>query len=385
MACVNIDNLLYIKTYSLHNKEVIKIEPNVGYIAKENFEKDFFYIQFSTVDSFSMFPLDTIVPANILEKIKRKEVFLILDNGLEHFYECADAIYKDVVIKFNIPAEQVIFLSAVPTMYKHVANLANRLQLPEIKVDWFSCFEASGQDAAIKGITALPKKKKYSKKFLNLNRRWRLHRPLLITLLKARNLLDAGHISFAPSDDNQTWNSVYTRLQHIHSDNVKIKQLLDNNIDVQQLPPMYLDTTDLVTNRATHETTISKYYVDTYFSIVNETTYYENTPFLSEKIFKTIGMGHPFILATAPNSLQYLKQLGYKTYAPFINETYDTIQDPGDRMLAILDEVERLCSLSKNDLKQWLHQVRPIAKQNRNLLLSKSYEDLVRSMNYQRL
>ena len=92
MACVNIDNLLYVKTYSLHNKEVVKIEPNVGYIAKENFEKDFFYIQFSTVDSFSMFPLDTIVPANILEKIKRKEIFLILDNGLEHFYECADEV-----------------------------------------------------------------------------------------------------------------------------------------------------------------------------------------------------------------------------------------------------------------------------------------------------
>ena len=96
-------------------------------------------------------------------------------------------------------------------------------------------------------------------------------------------------------------------------------------------------------------------------------------------------MGHPFIIATAPNSLQYLKQLGYKTYTPFIDETYDTIQDPGDRMLAILDEVERLCSLSKNDVKQWLRQVRPIAKQNRNLLLSKSYKDLVRSMNYQRL
>lgn len=382
MACINRDNLLYVKSYSLHDNEVVKIEPNVGYLAKEQFKEDFFYIQFSTVDSFRFFALDKLVPENVLEKIRNKKVFLILDNGLEHFYECADSIYKDVVIKYSIPAEQIIFLSAVPTMHEYVKKLATRLNLPEIKVDWFSCFEANGQDAAIYNTVALPKKKKYTKKFLNLNRRWRLHRPLMITLLKSRNLLDAGHVSFAPSDDNQSWNTVYPKLQNLHSDNKIIKEILDTNKDVQQLSPMYLDTKDLVTNRAEHEPTIADYYVDTYFSIVNETTYYENTPFLSEKIFKTIGMGHPFIMVTAPNSLQYLKELGYKTYDPLINETYDTIQDPGNRMLAILDEVERLCNFSKSDLKKWLPQVRSIAGYNRSVLNSKNYTNFVKSMNY---
>jgi hypothetical protein len=383
MPCINTDNLLYVKTYSLHDKEVIKIEPNVGYFSKENFKGDFFYIQFTNADSFSMFAVDTLVPTDVLERIRTKKVFLVLDNGLEHFYECADAIYRDVVVKHNIPAEQIIFLSAVPTMCNHVKKLAKKLQLPEIKVDWFSCFEATGQDAARHNIIALPKKKKYNKKFLNLNRRWRLHRPLLITLLKSRNLLDSGYISFAPSDDNETWDNVYHKLQHIHSNNKIIKKILDNNKDIQKLPPMYLDTEDLVTNRAEHETTIADYYVETYFSIVNETTYYENTPFLSEKIFKTIAMGHPFILATAPNSLQYLKELGYKTYAPFINESYDSIEDPGNRMLAILDEVKRLCSIPETILrKQWLPGVRQIAKYNRDILVSKEYTNLVKTMNY---
>lgn len=382
MACINSDNLLYVKSYSIHDKEVIKIEPNVGFLAKQNIDKDFFYIQFSNADSFSMFAIDTIVPTNVLERVRDRTVFLMLDNGLEHYYECADSIYKNIVVKHNIPAEQIIFLSAVPTMHDYVAKLASRLQLPEIKIDWFSCFEASGQDAARHNIIALPKKKKYSKKFLNLNRRWRLHRPLLITLLKSRNLLDAGYISFAPSDDNQSWNNVYNRLQSIHRSNTTIKEILDNNKDVQHLPPMYLDTEDLVTNRAEHEPTIADYYMETYFSVVNETTYYENTPFLSEKIFKTIGMGHPFIIATAPNSLQYLKELGYKTYDPFIDESYDNIQDPGDRMLAILNEVERLCSFSKSDLKKWIPQVKAIAKYNRDILVNKDYTKLIKTMNY---
>jgi len=382
LPCINSDNLLYVKSYSLHAKEVIKIQPNVGYFAKEKFKKDFYYIQFSTVDSFRLFALDTLVPKDVMDNIRNKKVFLMLDNGLEYFYECADSIYKDIVIKYNIPAEQIIFLSAVPTMHQYVKKLAKRLNMPEIKVDWFSCFEANGQTAAIYNTVALPKKKKYTKKFLNLNRRWKLHRPLMITLLKSRNLLDSGHVSFGPSDDNKTWNTVYPILQKLHIDNKIIKEILDKHKDVQQLSPMYLDTQDLVTNRAEHEPTIADYYIDTYFSIVNETTYYENIPFLSEKIFKAIGMGHPFIMVSAPNSLQYLKQLGYKTYDPYINETYDTIQDHGDRMLAILDEVERLCSFSKSDLKKWLPQVRSIASYNRNILNSKNYTDFIKTMNY---
>lgn len=383
MPCINKDNLLYVKTYSLHDKEVVKIEPNVGYYAKEKFEGDFFYIQFSNAESFSMFAIDTLVPQDILEQVRAGKVFLVLDNGLEHFYECADAIYRDVVIKHNIPAEQIIFLSAVPTMHEHVKNLASRLQLPEIKVDWFSLFEATGKDAGRHGVVALPKKKRYTKKFLNLNRRWRLHRPLLITLLKSKNLLDQGHISFAPSDDGQDWNTVYPKLENMYAHHTEISNILKKHSDVKKLPAMYLDTEDLVTNRAMHENSIEYYYMETYFSIVNETTYHENTPFLSEKIFKTIAMGHPFIMVTAPNSLQYLKELGYKTYEPFIDESYDSIEDPGDRILAILDEVERLCSMSEKVLrKQWLPNVRTIAAHNRKLLMNNYSQDLSQPMNY---
>jgi len=383
MPCINKDNLLYVKTYSLHDKEVVKIEPNVGYYAKEKFEGDFFYIQFSNAESFSMFAIDTLVPQDILEQVRAGKVFLVLDNGLEHFYECADAIYRDVVIKHNIPAEQIIFLSAVPTMHEHVKNLASRLQLPEIKVDWFSLFEATGKDAGRHGVVALPKKKRYTKKFLNLNRRWRLHRPLLITLLKSKNLLDQGHISFAPSDDGQDWNTVYPKLENMYAHHAEISNILKKHSDVKKLPAMYLDTEDLVTNRAMHENSIEYYYMETYFSIVNETTYHENTPFLSEKIFKTIAMGHPFIMVTAPNSLQYLKELGYKTYEPFIDESYDSIEDPGDRILAILDEVERLCSMSEKVLrKQWLPNVRTIAAHNRKLLMNNYSQDLSQPMNY---
>ena len=382
MPCINTDNLLYVKTYSLHDKEVIRIDRNIGYYAKENVDYDFFYIQFSNADSFSMFSIDDIVSKDILDRVRDKKVFLVLDNGLEHFYECADAIYRDVVIKHNIPAEQIIFLSAVPTMHEHVKNLAKKLQLPEIKVDWFSLFEANGIDASLNSTASPLENRNYDKKFLNLNRRWRLHRPLLLTLLRSRKLLDQGYISFAPSDDGMNWSRAYERMLGHYAHHEKIRKILIDNRSITEMDPMYLDTGDLVTNRAEHQVSINDYYHQTYFSVINETTYHEGVPFLSEKIFKAVGLGHPFIMVTAPNSLQYLKELGYRTYAPYINEEYDGILDDGDRMLAIVEEIERLTKMDQTELSKWLDGVKSIAQYNRNILVNKQYKDLIRNMNY---
>ena len=109
MACINKDNLLYVKTYSLHDKEIVKINSNVGVLSKEFVDYDFYYVQFSTVDSFKMFSITEIVPHGILDLIRNGKVFLVLDNALEYFLESADGIYQDIVMRHNIPAQQIIF------------------------------------------------------------------------------------------------------------------------------------------------------------------------------------------------------------------------------------------------------------------------------------
>ena len=38
----------------------------------------------------------------------------------------------------------------------------------------------------------------YNKKYLNLNRRWRAHRPMFVALLKANKILEEGLVSFGP-------------------------------------------------------------------------------------------------------------------------------------------------------------------------------------------
>jgi hypothetical protein len=263
-----------------------------------------------------------------------------------------------------------MFLTAVPNILPYVKNIAAKLKLPEIKVEYFSIFEDVGKDAIrqTENLETLPKKKKYQKKFINLNRRWRIHRPLMVTLLKDKNLLDQGYISMAKSDDGIDWNRAYRYLRHIYSNHPRIMEILDRNSDIVNMPDLYLDLEDLVTNRAMHENSINNHYAETYFSVVNETTYHEGIPFFSEKTFKAIAMGHPFIIATAPHSLQYLKDMGYKTFHPIIDESYDSITDHGDRMIAIVNEIERLCNLDRNQLKEWLYVARQITAQNKHTL-----------------
>ena len=91
-------------------------------------------------------------------------------------------------------------------------------------------------------------------------------------------------------------------------------------------------------------------------------------------------MHHPFVLATAPNSLQYLKQLGYNTFHPYIDESYDEIVDDGDRMIAIVNEVKRLCEMSKEEYKVWRLAVSKICEKNRNVMKRKN--KFSKPMNY---
>lgn len=71
--------------------------------------------------------------------------------------------------------------------------------------------------------------------------------------------------------------------------------------------------------------------------------------FPTEKTYKTIACARPFIAVSTPYFLEDMRKLGYKTFGPYIDESYDTIEDNDLRMRAIADEVERLNNLSAEE------------------------------------
>ena len=80
-----------------------------------------------------------------------------------------------------------------------------------------------------------------------------------------------------------------------------------------KMPKRTIDYDDLQTVRGVDmETDLP--YKDTLFTVVAESFFQEEEPigYVSEKVIKPILHKHPFILMSTPDSLTYLKSLGFK-------------------------------------------------------------------------
>jgi hypothetical protein len=64
--------------------------------------------------------------------------------------------------------------------------------------------------------------------------------------------------------------------------------------------------------------------------------------FPTEKIYKSLMLGHPFILFGGKHSLQKLRDLGFKTFGSVIDESYDDVEFPMGRADKLI-EVFKSC------------------------------------------
>ena len=70
--------------------------------------------------------------------------------------------------------------------------------------------------------------------------------------------------------------------------------------------------------------------------------------FVTEKVLKPILAHKPFVAFGPAHYLGLLRELGFRTYHPFINEAYDGIEDPAARRAALYTEVQRLVGLPRS-------------------------------------
>lgn len=355
--------------------------PTSGLSQLKQFEQtnDHWYCAVTTERCFYQFSIKELMGETTYQSVLNKSAYIVIDLSFEPFLNTIDTIYHQVVNKYSIPASQIIFMSNMYDADEYNKSAAIRHNSEPIHIVFWAALEwmlyTANQHLKVQAHRL--DTKKYDKKFLNFNRRWRSHRPLLTVLLYYKKLIDKGYVSFGPCEQNRSWESIWGYLHTLADNNQELITAIDQSADIKNHPWWYLDTTEHDTNRPELELSTVDYYRNTYFSVISETTFYtnkpaENTRFITEKTFKTIVSCHPFILVSLPNSLQVLRTLGYKTFSPYIDESYDLELDDSKRMLMIVNEIERLSNLNQAELDFFIKRVYRICLYNYNHLKKKS-------------
>ena len=70
------------------------------------------------------------------------------------------------------------------------------------------------------------------------------------------------------------------------------------------------------------------------------------------------------MLLAAPGNLAYLKRYGFKTFDSVIDESYDDIQDPDQRIDAVVDQLNWYCNLSDEEKLDVAEKLEPIIEHN---------------------
>lgn len=111
--------------------------------------------------------------------------------------------------------------------------------------------------------------------------------------------------------------------------------------------------------------------------LVAETIFDQDKIHLTEKIFKPMVMKQPFILFGGPNSLQYLKEYGFKTFSHAWDESYDTELNHDLRSEKILKVIHGLNDLSDHDLRYKLKSCQEIVEHNHRHFFSEKFEKIL--------
>jgi hypothetical protein len=228
--------------------------------------------------------------------------------------------------------------------------------------DWYYFFHGFATLDWYKNIQYLPPIKTFSKVFISFNNlinEKRSYRLTLISMLLNAKLDQFGYISMSQQD---TVKKIKQELFSPHSLLSKESKYLIFKTLLPNPPSMIIDTNFTVGTLSANDNleTLSL----GLFHVVTETIFYDEKLHLTEKIFKPIVARRPFLLVGATGNLAYLKSYGFQTFDRWIDESYDLETDPDQRLVKIVNELDKLCKLSKFDLMQMYNEMQEILEYN---------------------
>lgn len=199
--------------------------------------------------------------------------------------------------------------------------------------------------------------KKASKKFLCLNRNIKSHRIWFYYLMKRRNIVDQGHVSFHlprisrpeylfAANDWLTLKYIPENLRNEYRRDLKTKLL-----------PKVLDRLNkqFIIN---YNDSIKPYYKDSLFSIITESDF--RYTFITEKTYKAIAHCHPFFILGSSDHHEFLRERGYYTFEEFFGIKEVSNWQQASQLLENID------AMSLEQIKGRVKEMLPLLEHNYN-------------------
>ena len=130
--------------------------------------------------------------------------------------------------------------------------------------------------------------------------------------------------------------------------------------------PYFCDSNDDQSHND-HRRVPINFYHDSYCQLVLETLFdadQSGGAFLTEKTYKTIKFGQPFVIIGTAHSLRTLRQQGYKTFDHAIDNSYDEIIDNTQRWFAVRKSI---LEIQSQDMHEWFLRCLSDIKHNQQI------------------
>ena len=196
--------------------------------------------------------------------------------------------------------------------------------------------------------------------FLIYNRAWqgtREYRLKFIDLVVQHNLVNNCKTTFSTTDDDIHYQQHWFTNPDLKPTRWDFETLFDNNTSDSTASADY----------------VSADYQTCAIEVVLETLFDDTRLHLTEKSLRPIACGRPFIMCATSGSLEYLRSYGIKTFDGLIDESYDLIKDPVQRLQAIALEMKRIADLPLHEKKELWHKLNEIATYNKTLFFSDAW------------
>ena len=118
-------------------------------------------------------------------------------------------------------------------------------------------------------------------------------------------------------------------------------------------------------------------YATSGIEIVLETLFDDTRHHLTEKSLRPIACGRPFMLCATAGSLKYLQKYGFETFSGLIDESYDSIQDPTQRLSAIVYEMQRISRMDQQSKLLLWQKLYEISARNQQRFFSAEWQNSI--------